>query len=178
MGVTNTLSRKTVIVQQVMSNPMTTLYVSTLTCISQYSIISPNLAGQMIHLGALIIKIMNLIPKTLLRAVWKSVLWCLFSTIPWWSLWSGGFGKYCRFQTWDSDEGILAAGDLGDIQILSLVVVLLITGRIMEQSCHRCHKLSISRHSTVLSKGYYYLKIQLILHCGSLILKYHYTASP
>lgn len=44
----------------------------------------------------------------------------------------------------------MATGNLGDIQILSLVVVLLITGKIMGQSCHRCHKLNINRHSTVL----------------------------
>lgn len=47
----------------------------------------------------------------------------------------------------------------------------------MEQYTHRCHRLSFNRLGTVLSKGYYYLKIQLILHFGSLILKYHQAAS-
>lgn len=130
---------------------MTMLYVGTLTCISQYSIMTPNLAGPMVHLGALINnKGHEPYPK-------DSVVDCLeIRALPFvfhhpLVMWSGGFGKYCPFQTQGSEEGILAAGNLGDIQILSLVVVLLITGRIMEQPCHRCHKLSINRHSTVLS---------------------------
>lgn len=155
---------------------MATLYVGTLTCINQYSIMTPNLAGSMIYLGALINnKGREPYPKDCCGLSGNScfdvcfppstgdvVRW-LWEILSFSNLGQRGRDNGYRELGWHSDPifGGSFANHWQD------------NGTVLPQVSQAQYQQT--QYCPI--QGYCYLKIQLILHCGSLILKYHYAAS-